>query len=619
LFLFSDRLPRWAAPWLLLVAILTGSLGCVDLSRPSALLRDAGTASDGRGADLGKGDGADGGADRPVDQDGAGEDSDPPNADAGPDVDPGLAIGAGCAANAECQSGRCVDNVCCATACSDLCMACNIAGSEGTCAPIAGGEDPADECAMQAASTCGQDGTCDGAGACRHYKAGSECQPGSCAGSTETPASTCDATGACKAAPARACVGGAVCQGTSCATSCTTNANCQTGFFCETGACRAKRTAGATCAAASECASGYCVDKVCCGTPCTELCSVCNLAGSAGTCKPVPVGQDPRNVCNVDPTNQCGNDGTCNGAGACRRPSGTSCGLISCSAGVEQPTGLCNGAGTCGAQPSRSCGGYQCAGSTCGTSCSSDAGCAVGYTCSLTKCVPLPGPVIYWKLDETNGITAFDATTNGYNGIYEGVGAATPTTSTLLPPLTFPNAASRAFLRSQRHAIQLPDMGFHPLMKTTTDVTMSVWYRSISGASSNGEDLMSAGDAYALRVWSALPKGPAVPGIELAKHFPAGHLQCFFANDKVLDGRWHHLAGVLTTASMQVYIDGVPGAPCAFSGVIEYFPDNPDFWVGRHGSGTSTSYDFEGNIDEVRLYTRPLSAAEIARLAAGAP
>jgi hypothetical protein len=615
---------------------MTAGSGCVDLTRPTVLDgRDGSAMSDtttSRGGSGGVAAGGSGGATDgpdPIDVPGSGgavDDDASMGSDtgdagqAGDAGEVGLAAGKGCATDGECGSGFCVDQICCVTPCAGECHACNVPGSEGTCTPIAAGEDPADECAMEPAATCGHDGTCDGAGACERYKVGTQCQPGSCNGSTETPASTCDATGACMGAAARACTGGSVCQGTSCATSCAADAACQIGFFCESGACRSKRVAGAACTATSQCASGYCVDGVCCGTPCTELCSVCNLAGSAGTCKPVPAGLDPRNVCATDSANVCGNDGTCNGAGVCRRPTGTSCGVASCTGAVAVPTGMCNGAGTCLSQVSRDCGAYQCAGAACGTSCTNDNACTVGYSCVGNACVALPGPVMYWKFDETSGITAFDASGNGINGAYEGSGTAIPASSPLLPPLLFPNAASRAFTRSQRHAVQVANMDSHPLLKPTLDVTMSIWYRSGSVASGGGEELFSAGDSYGMRVWAGIPKiGGNPPGFEVSKNTTSGHSQCFFATPKALDGGWHHVAGVITGATMQLFVDGVPGTACSLAMPIKFLTENPDFWVGRHGNGTSSSWDFEGNMDEVRVYNRPLSAAEIARLASGRP
>ncbi|RLB60488.1 MAG: hypothetical protein DRI90_13630 [Deltaproteobacteria bacterium] len=65
--------------------------------------------------------------------------------------------GAPCVAGAECASGNCVDEVCCDGLCDGLCEACDGAGSEGTCTPMAAGTDPDSECGA---------GVCDGSGAC---------------------------------------------------------------------------------------------------------------------------------------------------------------------------------------------------------------------------------------------------------------------------------------------------------------------------------------------------------------------------------------------------------------------------------------------------------------------
>jgi hypothetical protein len=47
------------------------------------------------------------------------------------------ALGAACQQSAECAGGSCVDGVCCDSPCSDLCAACNVPGSEGTCSAAA--------------------------------------------------------------------------------------------------------------------------------------------------------------------------------------------------------------------------------------------------------------------------------------------------------------------------------------------------------------------------------------------------------------------------------------------------------------------------------------------------
>jgi len=57
--------------------------------------------------------------------------------------------GTPCAVGAECQSGNCVDSVCCNTTCASLCQACSMAKTgmaSGTCANVTNGTDPDNEC-----------------------------------------------------------------------------------------------------------------------------------------------------------------------------------------------------------------------------------------------------------------------------------------------------------------------------------------------------------------------------------------------------------------------------------------------------------------------------------------
>ncbi|MGQ0506354.1 MAG: hypothetical protein ACT4TC_13665 [Myxococcaceae bacterium] len=48
-------------------------------------------------------------------------------------------LGGTCGAATECASSVCASGVCCQTACNGACMACNVAGSVGTCAPVSNG------------------------------------------------------------------------------------------------------------------------------------------------------------------------------------------------------------------------------------------------------------------------------------------------------------------------------------------------------------------------------------------------------------------------------------------------------------------------------------------------
>jgi len=148
-----------------------------------------------------------------------------------------LAVGAACAVAADCDSGFCVDGVCCHDACNGPCVSCAKLGNEGTCTPHAMASDPENECDDRGAATCGQDGLCDGAGKCRLYAATTECTTAVCTTTTFMPAGQCDGRGVCQKAAITSC-GKYQCQNPSaCRATCTTAADCHAPNGCFDGAC----------------------------------------------------------------------------------------------------------------------------------------------------------------------------------------------------------------------------------------------------------------------------------------------------------------------------------------------------------------------------------------------
>jgi hypothetical protein len=306
-------------------------------------------------------------------------------------------LGAACASASQCDSGFCVDGFCCDELCDpldpgNLCKACNVPGLEGQCVLEPAGLDARDQCAADDPATCGHDGTCDGAGACRLWPAGSACGAQTCVNDVATYAPACDGNGTCVMPPPTAPCAPYVCaDATSCYMTCTDNSQCQTGQVCQSGSC-GKRANGQPCAGNSDCGSGQCAQGVCCGSACGGVCFACNLAGKEGTCSPVAAGQDPLNQCAAQTRGSCGRDGACNGAGACRLwASGTVCAAAGCQGDSVVTARTCDGSGTCSLPVTTSCGSYSCNPSTgrCYTSCSMNSQCASGLSCKQVngKCM----------------------------------------------------------------------------------------------------------------------------------------------------------------------------------------------------------------------------------------
>jgi hypothetical protein len=298
-------------------------------------------------------------------------------------------LGATCAATTDCASGFCQQGICCASSCTGTCMSCGIAGKLGTCSPIATGQPPtpATQCPAASASTCKNDGLCNGAGACEVFAASTICAPASCTGSTFTPARNCDGAGACKTVTSSLCDPYACNTATNaCKTTCSTGTDCASPNTCAGSSC-GKLSNGAACTTASACNSGFCAQGFCCSSACTSTCASCALAGSLGTCVSIPAGQDPLNQCTDAGGPSCGQNGCCDGNGGCQKyAAGTSCGPATCTGSTNTPAASCNGTGTCVAPAGSSCAPYVCGAGTCKTTCAANADCLAPNVCTVGIC-----------------------------------------------------------------------------------------------------------------------------------------------------------------------------------------------------------------------------------------
>jgi hypothetical protein len=261
------------------------------------------------------------------------------------DAPAGFVNGTSCNTDGQCANGHCIDGVCCATACTG-CQACSYAmtnQADGTCANVASGRDPHETCTDETATKpCGNDGTCDGQGACRKVGTGQKCGQASC--STDgnfTPEPNCDGKGTCKTQQQQGCAP-YQCALTGCAKTCTLQTDCDAATsYCDTtlGTCAQKLSPGSTCTSATafRCSSGACVDGRCCGSASCPTCQSCT--GPGGTCVAVT---------NVEDPDSCTGTSICNPSGACKTKTGSPCsgGATGCLSGYCADGVCCNAACT---------------------------------------------------------------------------------------------------------------------------------------------------------------------------------------------------------------------------------------------------------------------------------
>ncbi len=313
------------------------------------------------------------------------------------------ALGSPCQRPEQCESGQCADGVCCNVACAGTCVSCNQPDRTGECMPVpAGQKDPRDQCRQEAEETCGLSGWCNGQGGCAKYAPGTACGASSCSGPrTFIPGGECDGEGVCVKGAALECTP-FNCEAGSCRSSCVADADCVPPNVCAGGRC-GLRGLGQTCAAGDQCQTSFCVDGVCCENACTGRCSFCASPSSRGTCAPVRAGapdpraaagvNDPALVCLDEGVASCGDNGRCDGRGACQGyENGATCRAARCEAGGNAETGasVCMNGG-CRAPSSVSCAPFRgCTGTRCITRCTADNQCASGFFCLGGTCGKRP-------------------------------------------------------------------------------------------------------------------------------------------------------------------------------------------------------------------------------------
>jgi hypothetical protein len=144
------------------------------------------------------------------------------------------------------------------------------------------------------------------------------------------------------------------------------------------------------------------------------------------------------------------------------------------------------------------------------------------------------------------------------------------------------------------------DCGNSASFDITEEITLSAWVNTSDSGNSEHNPFISKGDhTYAI------------------KHSIDNNIQFFIydggwftANsgvDSSFDGDWHHVVGTYDGSELKIYVDSVLKTTTTHEGTISTASNN--LAIGTNTEETDRFY--EGVIDEVRIYNRALSAAEI--------
>jgi Concanavalin A-like lectin/glucanases superfamily len=220
------------------------------------------------------------------------------------------------------------------------------------------------------------------------------------------------------------------------------------------------------------------------------------------------------------------------------------------------------------------------------------------FLCATTALLTLPHPteavsnqglVGYWSFNEGTGSVAGDFSGNRNTGT---------------PVPTWTNGKALRFDGSTAQMVYVNSSAF---LSPSSAITASAWFRRIGTSGTQAQILASRwglANSYALYYRDDTDQmALSVAGLSGSP---------VLATASIEDAQWHHAVGTYDGSNLRLYLDGVLiGSPLPATGSIT---DNGEpLQIGYEADGFGAS-PFNGDIDEVRIYNRALSATEIAKL-----
>ncbi len=217
-----------------------------------------------------------------------------------------------------------------------------------------------------------------------------------------------------------------------------------------------------------------------------------------------------------------------------------------------------------------------------------------------------PNLVAYWPLDEIDGTTSPDAFgTHPLTLVNLDANSLVEGRSGMALAFDSANSSMAEYIAEPGEALPI---NLHPAR------TVSLWVRAVGTGQSDLRFFAEASteDGNPLFNMGTQSDG-AADTVDMYIRPPGNHE---WSDGLALDGQWHHLAWVEGNGTGVLYIDGVADTRESWS--------TNDFDAGQLNTTSlggirraDPSHWFTGDLDDVSLWSRALSAAEVAMLASG--
>ena len=213
----------------------------------------------------------------------------------------------------------------------------------------------------------------------------------------------------------------------------------------------------------------------------------------------------------------------------------------------------------------------------------------------LSRALAWAGGVVgYWKLDESSGTTASDASVNLFAGTLNNCTfAANSVTAKVNTGLTM-NGSTAYINRTNSSVMQL-----------TKALSVTAWIKGNSwGTSSYADVILRKGDANPNNYQFAVENGYVALGLD-GNDGANAH-----GNTLLTAGTWYHVVGTWDGTNIKIYVNGTLDNT-ASTHAAPIGTDTRDLYLGGRSGSTDV---FDGVIDDVRFYNHALGSDEIAIL-----
>ena len=203
----------------------------------------------------------------------------------------------------------------------------------------------------------------------------------------------------------------------------------------------------------------------------------------------------------------------------------------------------------------------------------------------------------HWTFDESSGGIALDSSGHGLNGEYhsEPKRVAGPMGSAV----KFDGTADYI------------DFGHPTALRLSSSVTISAWIKSTSFPQDDAAIVSSRSSGVGFQLDTTIDRGPRTIGFKLANC--RGTTMARYGTTPLALDTWYYVAGVYNAEAktMDVYLNGELDNGVLVGPVMGIQKSSREnVYAGRRSD--SDQFGFTGEIDDVRIYSLPLTQAEIA-------